>query len=128
MEKDELTEGMELTLTKAVKKEDTAEAYASGSLPVFATPAMISLKENVSLNLVKTSLRDGYDTVGTHVDVKHLKATCVGQTVKCTARLVKKNGPKLTFEVEAWDETGKIGVGTHKRYIVEKASFLNNIK
>mgnify|MGYP006278624133 CR=1 FL=1 len=123
----ELQSGIELTLEQTVKKSDTAAAYGSGSLDVLATPAMIALMENTSLKLVKDKLPDGYDTVGTHVDIKHIKATPLGGKVTCKSRLTAVEGRKLTFEVTAQDEKGPIGKGTHKRYIIDRASFLNSL-
>ncbi|MCF8308184.1 MAG: thioesterase family protein [Bacteroidales bacterium] len=123
-----LYEGIELSRSKQVEEKDTAVAYGSGNLKVFATPAMIALMEQACLELVKPQLPEGYDTVGTHVDIKHVKATPQHQKVECTARLIEINGPKLKFQVEARDENGQIGVGTHKRYAVEAASFMKNLK
>ena len=117
---------MEFKLSKTVEQKDTATAYGSGGVDVFATPAMISLMENTALQ-IDQMLSPGYKTVGTEVCVKHIKATPVGDTVTCVARLVKAEGPKLTFEVEAFDSKGKIGFGTHKRYVVRLEDFLKNL-
>lgn len=119
--------GDEFVLEKIVEHSDTATAYGSGGVDVFATPAMISLMENTCLRLVAPCLEEGWTTVGTEVSVKHIKATPVGMKVTCRARLVEVNGPKLKFEVEAFDEQGKIGFGTHKRYVVNLSKFLKNV-
>ncbi len=116
----------QFTLEKTVKQEDTATAYGSGGIDVFATPAMIALMENTALQ-IDGYLEDGYKTVGTEICVKHIKATPVGMKVTCIAKLKEINGPKLTFEVEAFDEKGKIGYGTHKRYIVNLQGFMNKL-
>ena len=128
MKLEKLSEGIELTRSKHVSDADTAVAYGSGNLMVFATPAMIALMEQTSLELVKPYLTEKQETVGNHVDVKHVKATKQGQVVKCTAYLTEIKGPKLKFEVKAWDEHGQIGFGIHKRYIVDTGSFMNNLK
>jgi len=128
MESNNLSTGIELILSKKVKENDTASAYASGSLEVLATPAMIAFMEHTCWQLAEPYLESGHDTVGNHVDIKHLKATKVGKTITCTARLIDKQGPKLKFSVEVHDEDGKIGTGIHKRYIVERSSFINNLK
>ncbi len=114
-------------LEKIVEERDTATAYGSGGVDVFATPAMISLMENTCLRLIAPFLENGWTTVGTEVSVKHIKATPVGMKVRCKARLVEVSGPKLKFEVEAFDEQGKIGFGTHKRYVVNLEQFLRNV-
>ena len=120
--------GKEFVFDKVVEQQDTATAYGSGGVDVFATPAMISLMENTCLRLVEPYLDRGWTTVGTHVDVKHIKATPVGMKVTCKARLVEVDGPKLKFEVEAYDEQGKIGYGIHKRYVVNLQEFLSKVQ
>jgi predicted thioesterase len=44
--------------------------------------------------------------------------------VRCEAELLEIDGRRLLFKVEAFDEAGRIGEGTHERFIVENARFL----
>lgn len=103
---------------------NTAKAYGSGSIDVYATPAMIGLMEGASLALADKGLPEGYSTVGTKVDISHIAATPLGMTVTAKAALTEISGKKLVFSVEAFDERGKIGYGTHTRAIVETQKFL----
>lgn len=121
-------EGLDLIKELVVTQKQTASEYGSGSLDVFATPAMISLMEGVSKDIVESYLPKGYTTVGIAVDVKHIKATPVGMKVKCKSTLVKIEGKKLFFDVEAWDEREKIGQGSHIRYIVNSMEFMKKIQ
>ena len=65
--------------------------------------------------------------MGIAVDIKHLKATPVGMNVKCESRLIGFDGKKLIFEVNAWDENGQIGSGTHTRYVVDAQKFMDKL-
>ncbi|PLX31232.1 MAG: thioesterase [Clostridiales bacterium] len=116
--------GMKAKMEIVVKESETAASYGSGGVRVYATPAMIGLIENTSLNAVDPFLPEGYATVGTHLDVKHLAATPVGMKVTATAELIEIDRKKLVFKVEAFDEKDKIGEGTHSRFIIEKEKFL----
>jgi fluoroacetyl-CoA thioesterase len=118
-----LKEGIERTEELIVKEEVLATNLGSGTVGVYATPAMIALMESVSWKLVQPFLPEGYTTVGTEVHVKHLKATPPDMRVRCRSRLTAVEEKRLFFEVEATDERGRIGEGTHTRYIVEKKQF-----
>ena len=95
---------------------------------VLATPAMIMNLEMTSRNLAKQHLEPGYDTVGTHVDVRHLAATPVGMNVTYHSELVEVNDRRLRFRVEAYDEKEKVGEGMHERAVINIAKFAERVR
>ena len=111
---------MEITVTE----ERTAEAMGSGTLQVFATPAMIALIEETCWRSVADQLDAGQGTVGTQLNVAHVSATPVGLKVYCESQLVSVEGRKLTFEVNVYDEKGLVGKGTHERFIIDDEKFM----
>ena len=123
----ELKIGLENELEILVTPKDTAKAYGSGMIEVFATPAMIALMEKTALLLASPFLKKGRNTVGTEICVKHIKATHLGQRVQSYAKLIEIDGKKLIFQVEAYDEKGLIGTGTHNRYIIDEEEFMNSL-
>lgn len=116
--------GIKGTQTITVTEETTAAAMGSGTLPVFATPAMIALMENTASRSVESALEEGTGTVGTLIDVKHTAATPVGMEVTCETRLVEVDRKRLVFTVKAYDAAGVIGEGTHERFIINNEKFL----
>ncbi|MCL4385866.1 MAG: thioesterase family protein [Actinobacteria bacterium] len=107
-----------------VTEENTAMKFGSGSVKVFATPAMVGLMEKAAINAVDNLLPDGFATVGTHIDVRHLSATPLGMIIIAKAELIEIDGKKLKFKIEAFDEIEKIGEGIHSRYIIKLQDFL----
>ena len=110
--------------TITVTEEKTAQAMGSGTLPVFATPAMIALMENTASKSVEAKRDEGAGTVGTLINVKHVAATPVGMDVTCETKLVEVDRKRLVFEVKAYDAAGVIGEGTHERFIIDNERFL----
>ena len=118
-----LEAGIKGTKEIMVTNENTAKTMGSGTLDVFATPAMIALMENTAYESVASELEEGRGTVGTALNVKHVAATPVGMKVTCETELIKVDGRALTFSVEAFDEKGLIGEGEHERFIVFNEKF-----
>ena len=115
--------GIKNVIEIEVNDDNTAAAMGSGTLAVFATPAMIALIEETAWRSVEPYLEDGQCTVGTKLDVSHLSPTPVGMAVKCETELVGVDGRCLKFKAEVFDETGLIGTGTHERFIVYSEKF-----
>lgn len=106
-----------------VTPENTAQAMGSGTLPVFATPALVALAERTCWQSVAAHLDEGCGTVGTKLELEHTAPTPVGMEVFCASELVAIEGRKLTFRVSLRDEKGPVGGGTHERFIVNDAKF-----
>lgn len=124
MEEKSLKPGLTGQAAVSVTDENTAIKFGSGSVTVFATPAMVGLMEKAAINAVDEHLPCGFATVGTHLDIKHLAATPINMIVMAKAELIEINGNKLKFKVEAFDEVEKIGEGFHYRYIIQLENFL----
>lgn len=115
--------GIKNTLTLTVGEKDTAAAHGSGTLKVFATPAMIALMEKTAMESVSDFLNEGEATVGTLINVKHISATPIGCRVTCESELIEADGRRLVFKVRAFDNGGDIGEGVHERFIVKSEKF-----
>jgi predicted thioesterase len=119
-----LKAGLRCEKKETVNDKNTARAWGSGGLPVYATPAMAALMEMASAEAVAAELPEGFSTVGTELNIKHLSATPPGMEVRAAAELIQIEGRRLVFRVEAFDGAGKIGEGVHDRFIVENERFL----
>jgi predicted thioesterase len=106
-----------------VGEEHTAPRIGSGKVHVLATPVMINLIEAAALAAVEHLLPEGYQSLGTHLDVHHVAATPVGMRVRATAEVVRTENRTVFFRVEARDEQDLIGHGSHERVIVNVAKF-----
>ena len=118
-------ENIKATVNDIVTESNTALSVGSGSLKVYATPAMLALIEKAACEALKGSIDESETTVGTLLNVKHIAATPIGMKVSATAELIERDGRKLVFNVTASDECGVIGEGVHERFIVNSEKFIN---
>lgn len=117
----QFTFGLESAVERIVTHEWTLSALDPSFPPVLSTPAMIGLMEWASADAVKPELPRGSITVGTRIEVEHLKAITAGATVRATARLAKQEGRFLIFEVEA--RSGEHVLGRVFRAVVHTDKF-----
>lgn len=115
--------GTENKIKMMVTDSKTARAMGSGTLDVFATPAMIALMEQTAAESVDSQLEEGMTSVGTLMNAEHLAATPVGMAVYSESVLVSAEGRKLAFEIKVYDEAGIIGKAYHERFIVNGERF-----
>ena len=108
-------------LKRTVADNESAEILGSGGLPVYATPAMICHMELAAFSLAE---QYGYQTVGTKVNISHLRACRIGTEIKVTAELTEVDGRRLEYNIKVEDEKGLLGEGTHQRFIIDPERFM----
>ena len=121
----------EITLT--VQPVHTAAAVSEKSAigrlaPVLSTPHLVSLMETTAHLAIEPFLKPEQSGVGSMVNIRHMAATPVGMQVRIRAELVKVQGRRLLFKVEAWDEIEKIAECEHERYIINWDRFMEGVE
>ena len=94
---------------------------------VFGTPWMIAFMEWTARNAIKPFLAEGWDSVGTVVNVRHLAATPVGMPVRFEAEVLQVDGDRVLFRVDAWDEKEPIGSGARERHLIHVPRFMTRL-
>jgi fluoroacetyl-CoA thioesterase len=110
--------GLEAAVERVVTHEWTIQHLNPDLPPVFSTPAMIGLMEHATVQAVLPELPPGFITVGTRIEVDHLKAVAPGAPVRAWARLAGYQGRFLVFDVEASSGEHVIGRGRVFRAVV----------
>jgi fluoroacetyl-CoA thioesterase len=111
-----------------IAMENSAIHLGSGSTRVLATPWMIAFMERVSHRLLTCCLPEGFSSVGSHLDVRHIAPTPVGATIRVKAEVLSVEGNRIFFSIQAWDELEKIGKGTHERVVIDEQRFLKRVE
>lgn len=113
------------TLKRVVAENETAEILGSGGLPVYATPSMICHMELAAYRLAE---QYGFQTVGTKVNISHMKACLTGTEVTVTAELTEVDGRRLEYRVKVECSDGVVGEGTHQRFVIDPERFMSKLK
>lgn len=91
---------------------------------VFATGYLVGFLEWACIKAINPHLDwPEEQTVGIHINVSHDAATPPGLEVTATVELIKVEGRKLLFSVEAHDGVDIISKGQHERFVINKEKF-----
>ncbi|BAE83695.1 thioesterase family protein [Desulfitobacterium hafniense] len=118
----EITIGVKGRAEKIVDQTNTAKTMGSGSLDVFATPALVAMMEEAAVSAL--NLGEEQSSVGVSLDIKHTAATPLGMKVWADAELIEVDRRRLVFKLEAYDDKELIGSGTHERFIIDVEKFM----
>lgn len=113
--------------SEIVTNDKTAAEMGSGTLPVYATPAMIALMEKTAMLSVASELAEDEATVGTKLEISHLAASGLGAEIKCESTLTEIDRKRLVFEVSAYAGETLIGKGLHERFIINTVKFMDKV-
>jgi predicted thioesterase len=116
--------GLSASVTLVVEDADTALAVGSGDVPVLASPRVIALAEQASVEAVAGELEPGLTSVGYEVQLAHLSPTAVGGKVTAEATLESVEGRRLTFRVSVTDARGLVAAGRLTRVVVVRDRFV----
>ena len=119
-----ITIGLKGRAETKVSETNTAQAACSGALPVFGTPFLCALMEEAAWKSISPHLEEGQSTVGTRLDITHDSATPVGMEVWAESEVIQVDGRRIVLKLAAYDRKGRIGQGTHERFIVTDQRFL----
>ena len=119
--------GQTATSTVTVTESNIAKTMKSGSLEVFATPAMCALMEEAAQAAVQPHLEEGEGTVGISLSISHDAPSPMGSTITAKATVTAVEGRKITFNIEASDGVGIIGKGTHERFVINNEKFMEKV-
>ena len=126
----ELKTGLRGTAFLKVEKNDLSIAFNSGEVPVLATPRVVALIEEATLDAISASLDKSKTTVGMRVRIDHLTPISLGGNITAHAILEQVDGRRLTFSATVETEKEKLLVANAiiTRVIVDTEEFLNSVK
>lgn len=115
-----LTAGLSTSRSIVVDRERTID-FMGENARVYATPMLVRDIELTARELLLGHLDAGEDSVDTRIELDHLAATLLGQTVELKITVVELNGRAVVLDVEGHDGVDAICRGRHHRFIVDVA-------
>lgn len=117
--------GRQASVRHTVGPADTAAALGSGTVDVLATPRLLALMEAATVAALAGELDPGQTSVGTRVQVEHLRPSPVGTEIVVHARLSDVDGRLLRFDLAAEHADGAlVASGQVTRALVDAQRFL----
>ena len=127
--KEGLAAGQSYEKTHTSTPEMGVRHLGPGVPAVLSTPAMIGLMEGTCVEFLTPYMSEGEQTVGFHVDVRHMAPTVIGRTLTVKVTLQEIKDTRFRFAVEAVNEQGvKIGEGIHRRAVIKTKQFTGDKK
>ncbi|MBI5130042.1 MAG: thioesterase [Rhodopseudomonas palustris] len=126
--RDILSAGMSAERQITVAPEQTVQHFVPDMPAVFATPMMILEMEMASGEAIQPKLPQGWVTVGTGVDIRHLTPALVGHVVRTVSKVTAVDQRTVSFEVACWVGARKIGDGKHIRGLIDVEAFTRRFK
>lgn len=123
-----LKEGIKGELEMTTSEKDSAANFGSDIQEVLGTPVLIGFMETTAKESMLKYLPEGYTTIGTEINVRHIKAVTLGKKIRCNSELVKVKGKDLFFEINVWCENNLVVTGTIQQYAVKSERFLRIIQ
>jgi fluoroacetyl-CoA thioesterase len=102
--------------------------FADARMPaVLATPWLVAHLEYAARRALEPCLEEHERSVGTFIEVEHLAPVPEGLTVVCRARVIRADGPVVTFQVEAHDGMEPVARGLHRRRVIDVDRFARRV-
>lgn len=115
--------GMHAGVAHVVGVGDTARAVGSGEVDALATPRLIAWLEEATCLALADALGAGQTSVGTAIDIRHLRASPVGATIDCRASVLSVDRSRVRFAVQAAQDGHVVAQGEVTRVVVDRAEF-----
>jgi fluoroacetyl-CoA thioesterase len=123
--------GANAVIQKKIEEADTVRGMGKDSLEsLMATTAYIDMMIRASVQVLKPNFpyQTGFITVGTAMSFVHRAPSSIGMTVSVKSTLVKIDVNHFYFEIEAYDEAGIVGTGTHERVMVKREGLMEKVR
>jgi predicted thioesterase len=124
----ELEVGLSGSEELVVTEKDLASFAGNIGVDVLSTHRVVLLMEMAARNAILGSIPKEKIPLGTRINIRHLAAAPPGARVRAEARLAAIEGPRLHFEVAAFDQFEKLAEGKNELIMVSLERFQKKVR
>ncbi len=126
--KDKLQAGMFIEKKIQTTPEMAASRFHESSPRVLSSPSLLTFIQTTCADLLAPFLDTGEMAVTIKIEMSHLASTPIGMPVTIRAEVIRVDGRRIYFKVEAFDEMEKTAQGYNDMFIIDEERFERGIK
>ncbi len=111
-----------------IKPGMAASRFHENSPQVLSSPSLVTFMQTTCADLMTPYLDKAEMVVSVRIEMNHFASTPVGSTVNIRAEIVKIEGDKIYFKIDAYDDVEKIASGYNDMYIINEERFARGIR
>lgn len=125
--KDKLQTGMFVEKKIQTTPEMAASRFHESSPRVLSTPSLLTFMQTTCADVLAPFLDRGEMAVSIKIEMSHLASTPIGMPITIRAEVIRVDGRRIYFKVEAFDEMEKIAQGYNDMFIIDEERFERGI-
>uniref|UniRef100_A0A7C4NP47 Thioesterase n=1 Tax=Staphylothermus marinus TaxID=2280 RepID=A0A7C4NP47_STAMA len=110
-----------------VVTEDLVTKHIEG-IEVLSTPSLVLLIERTAKNCIQPYLPNGYSSVGTQINIKHLNPVPRGERILVETVVSEIDGRRVVFTARSYWKQIVVGEAIHERYVINIDKFREKVK
>ncbi len=120
--------GMFIEKKIETKPEMAASRFHRNSPQVLSSPSLVTLMQTTCADLMAPFLDSSEMVVSVRIEMNHFGSAPIGSTILVKAEILKIEGDKVYFRIDAHDEFERIAAGFNDMYIINEERFEKGVK
>jgi len=126
--KNKLETGMFIEKRIDTSPEMAASRFHENSPQVLSTPSLITFMQTSCADLMAPFLDKGEMVVSIRIEMSHFASAPIGMTIIIRTEVIKIEGNRIYFKVQAFDEMEQIASGYNDMYVIDEERFERGIR
>jgi len=120
--------GMFIEKKIETKPDMAASRFHRNSPQVLSSPSLVTLMQTTCADLMAPFLDSSEMVVSVRIEMNHFASAPIGSTILVKAEILKIEGDKVYFRIDAHDEFERIAAGFNDMYIINEERFEKGVK